>query len=115
MRKPAWQRSLKSLNEGRIANLVENTKKLKLRQETPGISSKSLETLPVLKLQDLEKENKSIPIEVLSLQDTKVLYHDLFTNGIVYLDLGFDLHALPKELLPLTEIFASRPARNRDR
>ena len=35
-----------------------------------------------------------------------MLYHDLFTNGIVYLDLGFDLHALPKELLPLTEIFA---------
>ncbi len=35
-----------------------------------------------------------------------MLYHDLFTNGIVYLDLGFDLHALPKDLLPLTEIFA---------
>jgi Zn-dependent M16 (insulinase) family peptidase len=43
---------------------------------------------------------------VLETQNTKVLYHDLFTNGIVYLDLGFDLHALPKELLPLTEIFA---------
>jgi presequence protease len=94
-----------SLNEGQIANLVENTKKLRLRQETPD-SSEALETLPVLKLQDLEKENKSIPIEGLSLQDTKVLYHDLFTNGIVYLDLGFDLHALPKDLLPLTEIFA---------
>ena len=94
-----------SLNEGQIENLVENTRKLKLRQETPD-SSEALETLPILKLQDLEKQNKSIPIEVLSLQDTKVLYHDLFTNGIVYLDLGFDLHALPKELLPLTEIFA---------
>jgi presequence protease len=94
-----------SLSENQIANLVENTKKLKLRQETPD-SSEALETLPVLKRQDLEKENKSIPIEVLSLQDTKVLYHDLFTNGIVYLDLGFDLHALPKDLLPLTEIFA---------
>ena len=94
-----------SLNEGQIANLVENTRKLKLRQETPD-SSEALETLPVLKLQDLEKQNKSIPIDILSLQDTKVLYHDLFTNGIVYLDLGFDLHALPKELLPLTEIFA---------
>ena len=94
-----------SLSEGQIANLVENTKKLKLRQETPD-SPDVLEKLPVLKLQDLEKENKSVPIDVLSLQDTKVLYHDLFTNGIVYLDLGFDLHALPKDLLPLTEIFA---------
>ncbi len=94
-----------SLSESQIADLVENTKKLKLRQETPD-SSEALETLPVLKLQDLEKNSKSIPIEVLELQETKVLYHDLFTNGIVYLDLGFDLHALPKELLPFTEIFA---------
>src|SRR5829696_4283720 len=94
-----------SLNESQIADLVENTKKLKLRQETPD-PAEALESLPVLKLEDLEKQNKSIPIEVLELQDTKVLHHDLFTNGIVYLDLGFDLHALTKELLPLTEIFA---------
>ncbi|HUF00650.1 MAG TPA: insulinase family protein, partial [Anaerolineales bacterium] len=94
-----------SLKENQIADLVENTKKLKLRQETPD-SAEALELLPVLKLEDLEKKNKSVPIEILELQDTKVLYHDLFTNGIVYLDLGFDLHALPKDLLPLTEIFA---------
>ncbi|HSL45162.1 MAG TPA: insulinase family protein [Anaerolineales bacterium] len=94
-----------TLDQNQIAELVENTKKLKARQETPD-SPEALETLPVLKLQDLEKKNKNIPIEVLKLQDTEVLYHDLFTNGIVYLDLGFDLHALPKDLLPLTEIFA---------
>jgi presequence protease len=93
------------LSESQIAELVENTKKLRLRQETPD-SAEALEKLPVLKREDLEKENKSIPIEVLDLQDTKVLYHDLFTNGIVYLDLGFDLHALPRDLVPLTEIFA---------
>jgi Zn-dependent M16 (insulinase) family peptidase len=94
-----------SLKESQITELVENTKKLKLRQETPD-SPEALETLPVLKLEDLDKKNKSIPIEVLEMCDTKVLYHDLFTNGIVYLDVGFDLHALPRELLPLTEIFA---------
>ncbi len=94
-----------SMSASQIAELVETTKQLKLRQETPD-SPEALETLPVLKLKDLEKQNKTIPIDVLELQNTKVLYHDLFTNGIVYLDLGFDLHALPKDLLPLTEIFA---------
>lgn len=93
-----------SLSESQIANLVENTKELKLRQETPD-SAEALETLAVLELKDLDKKNKTIPIEVLEIQDTKVLYHDLFTNGIVYLDLGFDLHALPRELLPWIEIF----------
>ncbi|HSL29966.1 MAG TPA: insulinase family protein [Anaerolineales bacterium] len=93
-----------SLNEGQIAALIENTKTLKRRQETPD-SPEALETLPVLKLEDLDKKNKTIPIEELALQDTKILYHDLFTNGIVYLDIGFDLHSLPKDLIPLTEIF----------
>lgn len=93
-----------SLNEGQIAELVANTVELKRRQETPD-SAEALASLPVLRREDLEKKNKTIPIEVLQLQDTKVLYHDLFTNGIVYLDLGFDLHTLPAELLPLTEIF----------
>lgn len=94
-----------SLSEEQISKLVEATQQLKLRQETPD-SREALESLPVLKLEDLERRNKTIPIRELNLQDTKVLYHDLFTNGIVYLDLGFDLHALPKDLLPLTEIFA---------
>jgi presequence protease len=94
-----------SMSESQLAELVENAKKLKLRQETPDAPG-SVETLPVLKLEDLDRKNKSIPIEELTLQDTPVLYHDLFTNGIVYLDLGFDLHALSKDLLPFTDIFA---------
>jgi Zn-dependent M16 (insulinase) family peptidase len=93
-----------SLSESQIADLVENTKNLKRNQETAD-PAEALETLPVLKVEDLEKQSKSIPIEFLDLQGSAVLYHDLFTNGIVYLDLGFDLHTLPKELLPLTEIF----------
>ncbi len=94
-----------SLSEDQLKEIIEKTKKLKELQETPD-SEQMLATLPVLKLQDLEKESKTIPIDVTEVQDTKVLHHDLFTNGIVYLDLGFDLHALPKDLLPLTEIFA---------
>jgi Zn-dependent M16 (insulinase) family peptidase len=94
-----------SLSESQIAKLVETTRELKRRQETPD-SPAALETLPVLKLEDLDKQNKTIPIDVLEIENTNILYHDLFTNGIVYLDLGFDLHALPKDLLPMTELFA---------
>jgi Zn-dependent M16 (insulinase) family peptidase len=94
-----------SMKKSEIAQLVKEAKKLKDRQETPD-SAEALATLPFLKLKDLEKQNKTIPIEVIQVQDTTVLYHDLFTNGIVYIDLAFDLHTLPAELLPLTEIFA---------
>ncbi|MBK9926620.1 MAG: insulinase family protein [Anaerolineales bacterium] len=94
-----------SLTEEQLKDIVETTKQLKKRQETPD-TEEVLAKIPVLKLQDLDKQVRTIPIDVMDIQDTKVLYHDLSTNGIVYLDLGFDLHALPKDLLPLTEIFA---------
>lgn len=93
-----------SLTEEQLAQIAENTRQLKKRQETPD-SPEALAKLPSLKLEELDKQSKNIPIEVTEAQETKVLYHDLFTNGIVYLDLGFDLRALPKDLLPLTEIF----------
>jgi Zn-dependent M16 (insulinase) family peptidase len=100
---------LAAIREGMSAEqlqaCVETAKQLKQLQETPN-SPEALATMPFLQLSDLDKENKTIPIEILQVQDTTVLYHDLFTNGIVYLNLGFDLHTLPKEYLPLTEIFA---------
>ncbi|HSQ39161.1 MAG TPA: insulinase family protein, partial [Anaerolineales bacterium] len=93
-----------TLTEAQILQLVEAAKDLKRKQEAPD-SKEALESLPILKLTDLEKKNKLIPIEIASLQNVDVLYHDLFTNGIFYLDLGFDLHTLPKELIPLAGIF----------
>jgi len=99
---------LASIREGMSADelnaCVATTKRLKELQETPN-SPEALATMPFLQLADLEKESKTIPVEILQVQDTTVLYHDLFTNGIVYLNLGFDLHTLPADLLPLTEIF----------
>jgi hypothetical protein len=38
-------------------------------------------------------------------QGAGILYHDLFTNGILYLDLGFNLHGLPQHSLPLVRLF----------
>ncbi len=94
-----------SMSADKVRELIKNAKQLKLAQETPD-SAEALETLPVLDLKDLDKQARTIPIEEIQIQDTKVLYHNLFTNGIVYLDLGFDLRAMPQEYLPLTEIFA---------
>ena len=41
------------------------------------------------------------------MEGSTLLYHDLFTNGIVYLDIGFDLQMLPQELLPYIGVFGS--------
>jgi len=92
------------MKEGDLRAVVEATTTLKRMQEEPD-SPEALATIPTLRLADLPRENKLVPIEVTSLADTRVLYHDLFTNGVVYLDVGFDLHVLPAELLPYVPLF----------
>ncbi len=51
------------------------------------------------------KRTSVIPLAISEVEGSKIFYHDLFTNGIVYLDVGFDLHALPQELLPYVALF----------
>jgi Zn-dependent M16 (insulinase) family peptidase len=87
-----------------IQKIVENTRLLKQRQETPD-SPEALATIPVLKLSDLDRNNKLIPLADLDVDGNRVLYHDLFTNGILYLDVGLDLHTLPQEYLPYVPLF----------
>jgi presequence protease len=87
-----------------LQGVVEATNTLRRTQEQPD-APEALATIPTLTLSDLPHANKLIPCEVTSLSDTRVLYHDLFTNGVVYVDVGFDLHTLSSELLPYVPLF----------
>jgi presequence protease len=91
--------------EDELRQILENTKKLKELQITPD-SPEALATIPTLTLSDLDKKNKLIPCELMEAQGSTLLYHDLFTNGIVYLDLGLNLHALPQVYLPYVGLFS---------
>jgi Zn-dependent M16 (insulinase) family peptidase len=93
-----------AMREADLIAVMENCQTLKQLQEKPD-TPEALATIPSLKLEDLPRRNKTIPIEVSVLHGAKVLRHDLFTAGIIYLDLGFDLHLLPTELLPYVRIF----------
>jgi presequence protease len=93
-----------SLSEANLQAIVDNSRELRLRQETPD-PPETLALIPRLTLDDLEREVRTIPTEFVREDDGRILYHDLFTNNIVYLDLGFDLHLLPAELLPFVPLF----------
>jgi Zn-dependent M16 (insulinase) family peptidase len=67
-------------------------------QVTPD-SPEALATIPSLTLTDLDRENKAIPISVMD-DGATVLHHDIATNGIAYLDIGFDLRVLPAADVP---------------
>jgi Zn-dependent M16 (insulinase) family peptidase len=98
-------RARAALSPAELNAIVEETRHLKELQETPD-TPEQLATIPRLTLADLDRQEKPIPIEILDRGGTKLVYHDLFTNGIVYLDVGFDLHTLPQELLPYVSLFS---------
>jgi len=93
-----------SMSDDEIQKVMEETLTLKQMQETSD-APENLATIPSLTLDDLDKHNKTIPIEVSESDGAKVLYHDLFTNGIGYLDLGFNLYGLPQAYLPYLSLF----------
>jgi len=87
-----------------LKGLVDNTKELKRLQGTPD-PPEALASIPRLKLEDLDKQNKTIPSACAEESGTKILFHDLLTNGIAYVDLGFNLRCLPPEYLPYIPLF----------
>lgn len=91
------------MSEAEIAEAVRITLELRERQETPD-TPEALATIPVLRLADLEREIRRIPSRTGG--DGAIRVHELDTNGIIYLDLGFDLHGLDQKLIPLLPLFA---------
>ena len=99
------QQKASSLSEQDRRELSERTHELRALQQAPD-PPEALATLPRLKLEDLPRENKTIPCEHMRVADTPVLLHDLFTNGILYCDIGLNLHLLPQQYLPFVPLFS---------
>ncbi len=95
----------RSMSREEMEALTANTQELRRLQETPD-TPEALAAIPCLKLSDLDKRDKEIPLEVLREKGTEILIHDLFTSGIAYLDMGFDLHHLPQHYVPYFRLFA---------
>ncbi|WP_337802336.1 insulinase family protein [Mitsuokella jalaludinii] len=78
-----------AMSDAEIEATIAATQALKARQP-----------IPVLKLSDIRKESYPLPLEVRDLGGTKVLFSDVHTNGIAYLNLYFDASAVTEEELP---------------
>ena len=92
-----------SLSKEECEKLAAFTKHLKEYQEEES-PQEDLEKIPVLKLEDIDRNVRPFKNEELTIADTKVIYHDYHTNGIVYVNMAFDITKLPQELLPYVSI-----------
>ncbi|MGO5052809.1 insulinase family protein [Lachnospiraceae bacterium LCP25S3_G4] len=95
-----------SLSESEVEQLVFDTKELIAYQEEPS-SMEDLEKIPVLKREDISKEIAPIYNQELRMDDTSVIFHEIETNGIGYLDFLFDMGKVSTELLPYVGILQS--------
>jgi len=92
-----------SLTKEEIGRIAADTKALLDYQEEPS-SKEALESIPLLTREDMKKEATAFVNEVRSAGEIPLLYHNIFTNGIAYLKLVFDLSKVPGELLPYVGI-----------
>jgi Zn-dependent M16 (insulinase) family peptidase len=88
-----------SLTQEELSQIDTQATKLKAFQseaDTPEAAA----MLPKLKLADIPRAIETIPTQKSMLETVQTLTHDLFTNGIAYVDLVFDLDHIPEELQP---------------
>jgi Zn-dependent M16 (insulinase) family peptidase len=82
----------------------ELTQNLVDQQKKPS-PAEALEKLPKLFKSDLPGKGRDIPTNIAEKAGVTIHEHPIFTSGIVYLDLGFDLRAVPQNLLPYIPIY----------
>jgi len=87
-----------------LAEVQAETERLKALQQQ-GDAPEALARIPTLTLADLPRQIRTIPIETGTLEGARLFTHGLPTLGVIYLDLGFDLHVLDKALLALVPLF----------
>ena len=86
------------LTKEQIEKLVEATHGLIEYQESEE-RPEDMEKIPILQRRDISREIAPIYNEEILMDGTTVVFHEIETNGIGYVDLLFDLSGVPEEEL----------------
>ena len=98
----------KSMSDEDIKRIVKETKELREYQESED-KPEDLEKIKLLKVSDIKKECKPSKNKLDKIADIPFLKQNIYTSGIAYLSLYFDISDLPLDhyryLLPLSNLF----------
>ncbi|WP_339224218.1 insulinase family protein [Paenibacillus sp. FSL W7-1332] len=87
-----------SLSDHEIQRLIERTEALKEYKNTPS-TKEQLDKIPMLTRDEIATHTSYINQHEHFVDNTLVLHQELYTNGIGYLRILFDLGNIPEELL----------------
>ena len=94
-----------NMTKEEIDAIVEQTKRLKIRQETPD-SEEALASIPLLELADLNPNMEAVERRESKIGNTKVHFVPTFTKGINYVGLYFNLSCLTEDELFYADILS---------
>jgi len=86
-----------TLNDEQVRRISEEAEELDRLNSRPN-SPEALAELPQLSVSDLPDRVSSIDTTEVALEGGTLLCNDVFSNGVNYLALDFDLHGLPHDL-----------------
>ena len=95
-----------SLSSEQVKALVKETAELKAYQEEPS-TKEDLEKIPMLGREDIKRQSEPFSYKVKEEDGTKVIHSPMFTSGIAYIKLLFDMNVIPKEDLPYASLLKS--------
>ena len=94
-----------NMTKEEIDAIVEQTKRLKIRQETPD-SDEALASIPLLELSDLNPNMEAVERRESKIGNTTVHFVPTFTKGINYVGLYFKLNCLTEDELFYADILS---------
>ncbi|EGK58407.1 M16 family peptidase [Centipeda periodontii DSM 2778] len=94
-----------AMSADEIAKVMDDCAALKAAQEAPD-TEEALASIPILARSDIRKEAEHLPLEIRDLEGTQILYSDIETNGIVYLNFYFPMAAVAQEDLQYAYLLA---------
>lgn len=95
-----------TLGKAEISNLIKETNDLiayQKREDTP----EALATIPMLEIKDIDPKATFYAVEQTTAAGIPILAYKEFTNNVVYVNLFFDLRAIPQELIPYASLLAN--------
>ena len=93
-----------TLTNEELENLVKETKELKAYQASED-SKEDLDTIPLLKKEDLSYDVVPLSNNVHNIEGVTVLHHDYPTNGIAIMNLVFNAKHIPAHLVKYFGMF----------
>jgi Zn-dependent M16 (insulinase) family peptidase len=88
-----------------LEKIAREAAELEAMQSAPN-SPEAVATLPRLTLADIPAEPRELATEVFEVSGRPLLYTDIFSNGLNYLKIAFDLRGIDEELIDYLALYA---------